>query len=54
MTSDGGVMLLAAVENELADRLASLITDPRNPLLERMQTTEILPALIYRPMTNRL
>ena len=35
ITSDGGVMLLAAVEKELgiAERLAPLITDPRNPLL---------------------
>ena len=46
ITSDGGVMLLAAVERELgiADRLASLITDPRNPLLVRHSIADILRA----------
>jgi hypothetical protein len=35
MTSDGGVMLLAAIEKPLgiAAKLAALITDPRNPHL---------------------
>ena len=35
LTSDGGVMLLAAAERRLglADRLAGLIADPRHPLL---------------------
>ncbi len=34
LTSDGGVMLLAAAERRIgiADRLAGLIADPRNPL----------------------
>ena len=33
ITSDGGVMLLAAAERRLgmADKLAALITDPRDP-----------------------
>src|SRR5258707_4780337 len=46
MTSDGGVMLLAAVEKELgiADRLAPLITDPRNPLLVTHSVADILRA----------
>jgi hypothetical protein len=44
--SDGGVMLLAAVEKELgiADRLASLIADPRNPLLVTHSVADILRA----------
>ena len=35
LTSDGGVMLLAAAERRMgiADRLATLIFDQRNPLL---------------------
>jgi len=46
ITSDGGVMLLAAVEKQLgiADRLASLVTDPRNPLLVRHSVADILRA----------
>jgi len=34
LTSDGGVLLLAAAERRLAiaERLAGLIADPRNPL----------------------
>src|SRR4051812_6293314 len=46
ITSDGGVMLLAAVEKELAiaDRLARLITDPRNPLLVTHSVADILRA----------
>ncbi len=46
MTSDGGVMLLAVVEKELgiADRLAPLITDPRNPLLVTHPVADILRA----------
>jgi hypothetical protein len=43
ITSDGGVMLLAAVEKQLgiADRLAPLITDPRNPLLVTHSVADI-------------
>lgn len=46
ITSDGGVMLLAAVERALgiADRLAPLITDPRNPLLVTHSVADILRA----------
>jgi Transposase DDE domain group 1 len=46
ITSDGGVMLLAAVEKELglADRFASLIVDPRNPLLVTHSVADILRA----------
>jgi Transposase DDE domain group 1 len=46
ITSDGGVMLLAAVEKELgiADRLAPLITDLRNPLLVTHSVADILRA----------
>jgi hypothetical protein len=46
ITSDGGIMLLAAVEQQLglADRLASLITDPRNPLFVTHSVADILRA----------
>ena len=46
MTFDGGVMLLAAVEKQLglADRLAPLITNPRNPLLVTHSVANILRA----------
>ncbi len=46
ITSDGGGMLLAAVDKELgtADRLAPLITDPRNPLLVTHSVADILRA----------
>jgi hypothetical protein len=46
ITSDGGVMLLAAIEKELgiADRLAPLITDLRNPLLVTHSVADILRA----------
>jgi hypothetical protein len=46
LTSDGGVMLLAAAEKALgiADRLAPLITDPRNPLLVTHSVADILRA----------
>jgi hypothetical protein len=46
ITSDGGVMLLAAVEKELgiANRLAPLIADPRNPLLVTHSVADILRA----------
>src|SRR6201992_2246568 len=46
ITSDGGVMLLAAVEKKLgiAEQLASLITDPRNPLLVTHRVADILRA----------
>jgi Transposase DDE domain group 1 len=46
LTSDGGVMLLAAAERRIgiAQRLAGLITDPRNPLLVRHAVVDILRA----------
>ena len=46
ITSDGGVLLLAAVEKQLgiADRLAPLITDLRNPLLVTHKVADILRA----------
>ncbi len=46
ITSDGGVMLLAAAERRLgiAQRLASLISDPRNPLLVTHSIPDILRA----------
>jgi DDE family transposase len=46
ITSDGGVMLLAAAERRLgiARRLASLISDPRNPLLVTHSIPDILRA----------
>src|ERR1700689_1664227 len=46
IASDGGVMLLAAGEKELGipDRLAPLITDPRNPLLVTHSVADILRA----------
>ena len=46
LTSDGGVMLLAAAERRIgiAQRLASLIADPRNPLLVTHSVADILRA----------
>jgi Transposase DDE domain group 1 len=46
ITSDGGVMLLAEVEKSIgiADRLAALIADPRNPLLVTHSVADILRA----------
>ena len=46
ITSDGGVMLLAAAERRigLADRLARLIADPRNPLFVTHSVADILRA----------
>jgi len=46
MTSDAGVMLLAAAERRLgiAERLAALIADPRNPLLVTHRLADILRA----------
>ena len=46
LTSDGGVMLLAAAERRLgiAERLAGLIADPRNPLLVTHSVADILRA----------
>ena len=46
ITSDGGVLLLAQVEKSvgIADRLALLITDPRNPLLVTHSVADILRA----------
>lgn len=46
LTSDGGVLLLATAERRMgiADRLATLITDPRNPLLVTHSVADILRA----------
>ena len=46
ITSDGGVLLLAAAERRvgLADRLARLIADPRNPLFVTHSVADILRA----------
>lgn len=46
LTSDGGVLLLAAVERELgiAERFAGLIADPRNPALITHSVADILRA----------
>ena len=48
LTSDGGVMLLGVVERQLgiAERLAQLIADPRNPLLVIHGVDDILRARI--------
>src|SRR5712672_2931526 len=48
ITSDGGVLLLGAVERQLgiADTLAPLIADPRNPLYVTHSVTDILRARI--------
>src|ERR1700712_4435982 len=48
ITSDGGVMLLAAAERRLglADKLAALITDPRDPNLVTHSVADILRARI--------
>ena len=48
LTSDGGVLLLGAVERQLgiADTLAPLISDPRNPLYVTHSVTDILRARI--------
>src|SRR5208337_2498748 len=48
ITSDGGVLLLAAVERELgtADALARLIEDPRNPAYVTHSVSDILRARI--------
>ncbi len=44
LTSEGGVMLLAAAERRLgiADRLARLIADPRNPLFVTHSIADVL------------
>jgi len=48
ITSDGGVLLLGVVERQLgiADTLAPLISDPRNPLYVTHSVTDILRARI--------
>src|SRR5271154_7137609 len=48
LTSDGGVMLLAAAERRLgiADTLAALISDPRDPNLVTHSVADILRARI--------
>src|SRR5256714_2160513 len=49
LTSDGGVMLLAAAERRIgiAQRLAGLIADPRNPLLVTHSVIDILRARMF-------
>jgi len=49
ITSDGGVMLLAAAERRLgiAEGLAELIADPRNPLLVIHSVADILRARMF-------
>ncbi|MER9573712.1 IS1380 family transposase [Mesorhizobium opportunistum] len=49
ITSDGGVMLLAAAERrlQLADRLAAAIHDPRDPQRVRHAMADILRARIF-------
>ncbi len=49
LTSDGGVMLLAAAERRLglADKLAALIADPRDPGLITHSVADILRARIF-------
>jgi hypothetical protein len=49
ITSDGGVMLLAAAERRLglADRLAAAIRDPRDPARVRHAMADILRARIF-------
>src|SRR5205823_10484051 len=46
LTSDGGVMLLAAAERRLgiADKLAALVADPRDPNLVTHSVADILRA----------
>jgi hypothetical protein len=48
LTSDGGVLLLGVVERqlEIAERLARLIADPRNPTLVTHRLADILRARI--------
>jgi hypothetical protein len=48
LTSDGGVLLLAAAERRLgiADKLAALISDPRDPNLVKHSVADILRARI--------
>lgn len=48
LTSDGGVLLLAAAERRsgIAERLATLIADPRDPLLVTHSVADILRARI--------
>ena len=49
LTSDGGVMLLAAAERRLGivDKLAALITDPRDPNLVTHSVADILRARVF-------
>ena len=49
ITSDGGVLLLSAIETRIgiADRLARLINDPRNPLLVTHSVADILRARMF-------
>jgi hypothetical protein len=49
ISSDGGVMLLAAAERRLgiAEGLAELIADPRNPLLVIHSVADILRARMF-------
>src|SRR5206468_7549046 len=52
LTSDGGVMLLAAAERRLGivDKLAALISDPRDPNLVKHSVADILRATVLRPV----
>ena len=57
LTSDGGVMLLAAAERRIgiAHRLAGLIADPRNPLLVTHSVVAILRArMLALPAVTRM
>ena len=49
LTSDGGVLLLAAAERRIGivARLAALIADPRNPNLVTHSVADILRARIF-------
>ena len=49
ITSDGGVLLLSAIETRIgiADRLARLINDPRNSLLVTHSVADILRARMF-------
>ena len=56
LTSDGGVLLLAAAERRMgiAATLAGLIADPRNPLLVTHSVANILRACSPLPAATRM
>jgi hypothetical protein len=56
LTSDGSVMLLAAAERRLgiANKLAALIADPREPNLVRHSVADILRARMTVPASRCL